>query len=203
MALDFQAMQTEVFARGFDSLNDSGAGLTRVKRWLVEAAHEIDDLDRWPYRMTSTTGTSPITISDLGEIETVYDPASQYALEPRDRGELLRIYGDLTITGTARYFYLNAAAVTVFPVSTVTFTVNYWKVAPDMSANSDTPLMPDRYRSAIVERAVAKAYRDRDDLPMAEACLAESDRIVDRMREQYVLQPGRSAAAVYGYSGDW
>lgn len=203
MALDFQAMQTEVFARGFAFLNDSGTGLTRVKRWLNDAAHEIDDLELWDYRRASTTGTSPITISDLGTIESVVDATRTTTLSPTTLHDVEETYGENTSTGNGTFYYLNAGAITAYPVTGNTLTVKYYKVAPDMSANGDTPLMADRYRMAIVERALAKAYLDQDDLEMAQACITESDRIVDRMRMNEVLRVGGQRQVVYGHSSDW
>lgn len=203
MALDFQALQTEFFARGFAYLNDAGAGLTRVKRWLNDSAHEIDDMELWDYRRASTTGTSPLTISDLGVIDAVMDGANFNELAPTTLGDLESLFGEVASTGTATFFYLNAGAITTYPVTSGTLTVKYYRVAPDMSNNSDTPLMPDRFRMAIVERALSKAYLSQDDPEMAAVCIAESDRIVDRMREVYTLQVGGQRQVVYGFSGDW
>lgn len=203
MALAFSDMQTEVFARGFAPLNDSGAGLARVARWVNDSAHEIDDLELWDYRRASTTGTAPLSISDLGVIGAVVDGGNLNALVPTSIHDLEGQFGDLATTGTATYYYLNNGAITVYPVSSNTLTVKYFKVAPDMSANSDTPLMPDRFRMAIVERAVAKAYLDNDDPEMAAVCLAESDRIVDRMRAVYTLQLGGQSQTIYGFALDW
>lgn len=202
MALTLLAMRTETFARGFQFDSDT-AGTTRVNRWLNDALHELDELERWDYRRAVQTGTSPLTITDLGEIESVQNTTTLQWLPPTTRGALVDQGCDLTLTGSPSCFYLVAGVVTVWPVSTNTIAVNYWKVGPDLSADGDTPLMPDRYRMAIVERACAKAYLDQDDLEMSQACLAESDRIADRMREAYVLQPGGMYQFVGGYSGDW
>lgn len=203
MAYTLSTLQTEFYSRGFAYLNDAGAGVTRATRWLNDANHEVDSMESWPYLMVSTTGASPITVTTLGMIETVLDTTNQNALMPSDRQTLLRQYGDLTTTGTAQYFYMNAGVITVFPVSTNTMTVNYYTVTADMSSGSDAPLMPDRFRGAIVERACAYAYRDQDDPQMAAVCLAEMDRIVARMRDFYALQTGAQYMTVTGASDDW
>lgn len=202
MAYTLATMRTEVFQRGFNYLDDSSTGTARVNRWLNDAAHEIDDMERWDYRRTSTTGTAPLTVSDLGEIESVTD-SNYNVLASGDRGVLTSQDGNLTTTGTALDYYIVAGVLKTYPVSTLTLTVNYFKVAPDMTADSDTPLMPDRFRAAIVDRAVAKGYRDSDNPDLAQVTLTESDRLVDRMREVYVLQSGESRQTVMGHSGDW
>lgn len=203
MAYDLTALLTEFYARGFDSLNDSGVGTARGTRWINDAMHEIDDLERWPYRMASTTGASPLTISDLGEIGSVYDAARDVVLDPFDQAGLLFDTGDLTTTGNAYGFYMNAGAITAYPVQSASLSVNYWKVRADLSAGSDEPLMPDRFRMAIVHYAVAQGLVDKSNFVEAAGARAEGDRVVQRMRENYVLQTGGARAQVTFASGDW
>lgn len=188
MALDFAALQTELFARGFTYLNDAGAGLTRAKRWINEAMHEVDESEPWDYLRTTTTGTSPITISDLGRVEYVVDVARRLVLDEMDRANLVAFYGDLTDTSTlASYWYKTSPTViATYPVSTATLTVSYFKFGPDLSSGSDTPLMPDRFRQVIVEMAAQKAHRDNGNEAEAQACLSEAERILGRMRETLV-----------------
>ena len=188
-------------ARGFTYLNDGGAGLTRLKRMIVDAMHDLDDSERWPYLAASTSGAAPLTVSDLDGVERVTQ--NQEPLQASSRDVLLELYGDLTVAGTPAYYYLaSPTVVSVYPASTASINVTYWKVGPDLSSGSDVPLMPDRFRSAIVERACAYAYRDNDDREMSAVCMAESDRIVQRMREWFALLPGESRQAMYGYSTD-
>src|SRR5690242_13792062 len=129
MALDFAAMQVEFYARGLGDLNDGGAGATRAKRWLNDAAHEIDGLADWPYKMASTTGTAPLTLADLDVIECVTDVGNLSPLSPTDRRYLRVTYADLTATGTALFYYFTAQqTIATYPVTTNTLTVDYWKV---------------------------------------------------------------------------
>lgn len=174
MALDLAGLQAEFFARGFSDLSDGGAGVVRAKRWLNDAMHEIDDMNDWPYLNTTLTGTAPLTIADLGTIETV-GVADRYNLAPRDRRDLRHNYGDLATTGTAwAYYIVGGTTINVFPVQAgVSLTVDYWKVPVDMVANGDVPAMPDRYRMAIVDLAVERASRDRGDEAGAQAARAQ------------------------------
>lgn len=204
MAYTLTTLATEVWSRGFAYLNDSGAGQTRTYRWINDAMHSIDDEERWDYRKTSTSGAPPLTISDLGEIESVVDTTNQNALAPTTSGDLVGTVDDvLTGTGAPAFYYLNNGVVTVYPVATGSVTVSYWKVRADLSSGADAPLMPDRFRAAIVERALEFAYRDQDDPEMALVCGAAADRIIDRMRAFYVLQAGGQRQVVHGYSQDW
>lgn len=198
MALDFTALQTEFFARGFDFLNDAGAGLTRAKRWLNDAAHEIDELEDWPYLNASTTGAAPLTIADLRTVESVAIVSDMLVLEPQDRRSLVDYYVDLTTTGTPTFYYITTGTtINVYPANTSkTLTVRYWKFTADMSAGTDAPAMPDRFRMAVVERACAKAYRDSDNPQAAADCLGESERIVQTMRESLLLPQHHQAETI-------
>ncbi len=201
MAYTLSTLATEIWARGFSFLNDGGAGQTRTYRWINDAMHYVDDSERWTYLAGSTSGAAPLTISDLDGVERVTQ--NEWALTATSRDVLLRQYGELTTTGTPVYFYLaSPTVVSVYPVSTASINVTYWKVGPDLTAASDAPLMPDRYRGIIVELACAKAYRDTDDPEMAGVCQAEADRILQRMRENQALLPGETVQAIYGYSSD-
>lgn len=201
MALDFQGLYTEVIARGFDSLGDT-AGLVRVKRWVNDANHRIENMEPWWFLQASTTGSSPVTVTDLGRIRTVLDGSNDNVLLPATSEYLLNVYGDLSTTGTAQYFYMVGGAITVFPVSTNTLTVSYLKSSADMSSNSDTPLIPDRYRMAIVEYAVAQGLRDKSNWAEAREAQAAGDEIVAQMREQQVLLTGGQFVAYYGGNED-
>lgn len=194
-------MLTELYARGFNYLSADAAGITRATRFLNTAMHDVDDAERWPYLAASSSGAAPLTIADLDGVERVYQNGSTLTASSRD--VLLELYGDLTTTGTPTYFYLAApTVVSVYPANTASISVTYWKFGPDLVSGSDAPLMPDRFREAIIERACAYAYRDNDDREMATVCMQESDRIVQRMREWAQLLPGETVQVLYGNSDD-
>lgn len=205
MALDFQGLYTELYARGFDYLNDGGAGVTRAKRWINDAAHQIDDLEPWLYLQASATGPAPLTIADLGRIESVVDVANLNVLTYVDRRDVTDYVADLTTTGSpSMYFVTGGTVVTTYPLSTRTLTVRYSKVAADMSATTDTPAMPDRFRMAIVEYAVAQAYRDVSNWDGAAQAQAAGDAIVRRMVEWNTLAQGMGTnQRITGASEDW
>lgn len=183
MALNFQALQTEFFARGFEYLDDGAGGLVRAKRFINDAIHAIDDLEPWPYLTASTTGTAPFAITDLDRIESVTDVANLRPLSRASRGELATTYASLTTPGPPDSYYVtDVGTVNVYPTAaSTTLTVTYWKFGPDLVADADTPLMPDRFRYAIVEYAVATALRD-DESQDALVAQQAGDVIVDRMR---------------------
>ena len=200
MAYDLATMRTEVLARGFDYLSN-----TRVDRFINDAMHTINDLEPWLYLQSSTTGTSPLTISDLGRIESVVDVANLNPLTFVDRRDITDYVADITTTGSPSMYYVTGGTVVnTYPVSTVTLTVRYSKVGTSLSSGTDTPDMPDRFRPAIVEYAVAQCFRDASNFPGADAAQGQGDTIVRRMVEWNVLTQGMGTnQRITGSGDDW
>lgn len=207
MALTFVDLQTYFFARGFDFMNDGGAGLARAKRFLVDATHMIEDMEPWGFLQASTTGTSPVTITDLGRIESVVDVANLNPLEHMDREDVTDYFADLTLTGTyPRWYYITTDnTVNAFPVnSSITLTVRYTKVSADMSGDTDVPLIPDRFRMAIVDYATMLAFRESNVPDEAQLAQQAGDAVVERMREWNVLSSGGwQRQLIHNGSWDW
>jgi hypothetical protein len=117
----------------------------------------------------------------------VYDTTQQRALVRESAGDLVDRFGDLTTTGTPMFYYVTSGVVNVYPANTTdSLSVRYYKIQTDLSASSDVPLIPDRFRAAIVEYAAAKAYMDSDNPQMVAECRAAGDRIIERMRESQI-----------------
>lgn len=182
MALTFAALLTEFYARGFDYLNDSGAGEIRAKRWINDAYHTINELENWPFLEETASGAAPLTIADLRTVDSVYDSTNDQKLDHRVSSELVDEHGDLGETGVASEFWVSGGnTINVFPVQAVQLTVRYWKVADDLVSGTDEPLIPDRFRYGIVEYAVAAAMRDAQD-PDSVIAQAAGDLVLAKMR---------------------
>lgn len=205
--MDFGTLRLEVASRGFDYLLTDNAGEQRLKRWVNLAYTEVCEQDDWPFLRTTTTGTAPLTVSDLGSIANVRNSTEDTAMEYRDERDLIDLFGDLTEVDIARYYYLTSPTViAVYPADTSsTLRVTYFKVPTELSADSDTPLIPTRYHMSVVEYAVAHAYKDNDNPEMAQVARAEGDRIVQMMRERLMLpsHQGTDFISSLGSAVDW
>ncbi len=191
MAYDLTALQTAFWAQGFDFMSSAGANTTRTTQYLNAAIQEVDSLYLWPYLLTSTTGTAPLSISDLRRVQTVVDTTNGSSpLYPSDAQSLVRLYGDLTTLGVPEAFYFTSqTTLSVFPANTTdTLTVRYYKVAADLSAGTDAPAMPDRFRPIIVELAAAKAHRESNNLEAVQDRMGEYARLLDVMTRE-LLSP--------------
>lgn len=195
MALDFLGLVTEVYARGFQ-MYSSAAGLTRVKRWINDAMHEVDRKERWPYTVAVTTTTLGTNLLGLHHVDSVVDLARDQALTFVPHATLVDTYADLSTVGTPEYWYLGGTTgggvprVGCYPAApTVSFAITHYSTLPDLVIDPDVPLMPDEYRYIIVELACRQAYRDSENFEAAADCLAAAEIILGEMREDLLDAP--------------
>lgn len=181
MPRNFGDLLTEFYGRGFDYLDDGGTGEIRAQRMVNDANHLVGDLASWPWHEAFLSGASPLTIPDLNQVGAVV--CDRRSLCRRSAPELLAWFGDLDREGTPECFYvLGGDEIHTFPESTETLGVSYWRTEPDMVNLTDEPLMPERFRTVIIEYAVAAAYRD-DQSPDHQVATQAGDAIVARMRD--------------------
>lgn len=181
--MTFTELQTEFFARGFNDLNDAGAGLVRAKAWINDAYQELCDLHLWPFLETTSTGASPLTISDLGRVITVYDSTNDYVLVYKDRHDLYTGDPALDDTGNPSYWYTdNLTIVRTYPATSVSLAVRYYKIPATLSSGGDTPVIPARFNDLIVDGAAVRAYKNKDNFEAAQFVRDEWERGVERMR---------------------
>ena len=182
--MTFAELQTEFFARGFDDLNDAGAGLTRAKRWLNDALQEIYDTELWPFLQASSSGAAPLTIADLGRVITVADTTHDVPLAWRSPSDIYVTDSAINDTGSASWWYLSSSTVvTVYPAdTTASVTVRYSKTGVELSAAGDTPLLPSRFHDLIVDGAAVRAYKNKDNFEAGQFVRDEWERGLERMR---------------------
>jgi hypothetical protein len=192
----FTELKTLFTDRGWSRLSSTQQG-----QHINDAMHELDSMEpRWPYLLTSTTGTLPLVISDLLEVATMLDTTADVKVEYVDFEDFASWAGELTRTGTApQYWYFtvgSTTSLTGYPVSTRTVQVVYWKVSPDLSAGSDTPLSPTRWHHLIVDIADRNASRNKKDFGSAEAMQLSIDRKLAGMRTDLLYKQSAGPSQV-------
>lgn len=187
--MDFTTLQADLFAQGFDYLNDGGTGLARAKRYINYAYHELCDLAEWPFLQAVQTGPAPLVIADLGTVESVIDTTRKVKLVPTDRRDLTDGNPDLTVTGSpCEYFITLGTTINVWPLNTTdTLSVQYWKDPADLSAGGDTPILPARYHGLIVVGAAREALLENNDAGDYQLYDNEWQRGVARMTAKLLL----------------
>lgn len=185
--MTFGELQTEVYSRGFNFLNQDAAGRTRVKRWLNEAyLWDVCEAAPWTFLRTSTSGTAPLTIADLADVIWVADSTNDQGIAELDEKNLQDFDPTLDETGRAERWYMTSeTTMAVWPVDTTsTFQVTYRKVPAELAADGDTPVVPSRFHNLIVDGAVIRAYRDSDEFDAADRLQIIQDMGLERMKRQ-------------------
>lgn len=196
----FTDLKAELADRGFSSLSD-----TRLGRYVNDGYLELAEAELWPFRLATASGTAPLTVSDLGVVESVTETSTPMRLGFLSRQTLSDTYVDLTRTGQPQYVYVDNGAVRTYPVGG-TLSVRYYKVPAELSSGSDAPIVPARYQSAIVDFASRRAFEDANNTEQAEATQRECDRWLDRMRKNLLggqQVQDRPVALDMSASGDW
>lgn len=196
--MDFTALKTALTDGSFDDLSTAQQGLL-----INDAVREVDESARWPYREATSTGAAPLTIADLGEIDTVLDATTSLPLMPTSRGEVVRGAGDVTLAGQPSYWYRDTLSgtlkVTTYPVTTGNITVRYYKTPATLSAGADTPGAPARWHSIYVAVARREAFRRfRGDPVAAQAEQVFINAEISSMRASLLIDAGQVESRMDG-----
>lgn len=189
MATTLTILLTEFYARGYDYLNDGGAGATRATRWANQANRKVITEELWPFRLTTASGNSPLTIATLGKVKTVVDATNNdTALAEMTEEELTD--SDLTTTGTPLFWYRDGTAIKVWPVTVVSLTVRHYALPAVLTAGADTTPVPDEYMDVIVDDMVRRAAKDSESQQGVALAAQEYEAGLNAMRND-LLDPPR------------
>ncbi len=188
----FAIIRGNFFARGFQYLNDLGDGLVFTKALVNEAYLNICDEQHWSFLLATAAGAAPLTIADLGSIESVVDTLTERKLHPLPEDELRDAYPVVTQTGAPEYYFLDDTIVRTFPVGG-TLSVRYRKVPAELVADGDTPLLPARFHPLIVHYMVREAGAE--DAP--EAAMAAAQKFEVGLTKMLEWEMGRAGARHY------
>lgn len=179
--MNLSELVIEFKARGFDYLVTS-----RCENYINDSyVLDICEQDDWPFLEASTESKAPLEIANLSAVRYVIDVTQEVKLVPLKQDRITDDYGvNLALAGNPVNYYLEAGdTVRVYPTSTSdTILVAYWKTAPRLTG-TETPLLPTRYHSLIVDGAVARAYEDSDDYELANASKDRFNMRLQSMRD--------------------
>lgn len=187
----------QLYKTGFDDL-----GADRLKRWLNEAYHEVNEAEDWPYLETIASGASPVTTTDLRKLLSVTDTTNASILPVVARRWLMRVFASITTVATpAEYAWYDNTTTQIktypVPAAPPTVSVQYVKIPVDLAATTDTPVLPTRYHDLIVSGAIRRAYEARGDYQSAQAIDTEVQKGIAQMRTALLRPtPGREVRAI-------
>jgi hypothetical protein len=181
------AARADLQARGYSRFTAA-----RLNAWLNTAKNRFEDYPvDWPWLWAAASSTAPVTIADLRRVKTVVDSTTRVPLDQRRAEDVQDFtYTDLALAGQPSFWYLTSeTALTTFPVGGVTIGVRYIKFSPELSGDSDTPLIPVRYHQTWVDLAEVDVLRygvkDRDS---AGAMESEVFRRLEEIASVYTMQ---------------
>jgi hypothetical protein len=199
--MQFSDLKSEFAERGFDDFSD-----TRRGSFINQGLRELDRLHLWPWREKSVTGIAPVTVTDLGPIEAVTNESLDYRLQQVQFRDLLDAHGDLSTSGVPDCYYVSRPSgdpvVATYPTGTDTIGIQYWKVTVDLAGASDEPASPDDVHPLIVDLAVVRAYRAKDNHEAARELRAEVDLQIQHLLAQYPPGVGDFEGHIVS-PGDW
>lgn len=201
----FSTVLDEFYDSGFDYIQDEGKE-ARAKRWVNQSYQELCGLEDWPFLRATVSGSAPLALTSLGDISTVVDTVTNNPLVEADEKLLTQIDAELTEPADATYYYLSFASeapeLHVWPVSTNSLTVVYYKTPTELSADADELIVPNAFIDVVVLGAVARGLLDGTDTAAQYQFITQalSSRI-DSMRKQ--LLPNKTYQDIQFYSEDW
>jgi len=171
--------------------------------YLNQAKNWIEDKDDWPWLETTTTGSSPLTISDLRKIIYVADTTNDCLLKEADLIDIARRDPGINDVGDPTRFYLDGlTSVKVWPVRTVNLSVRYLKYSPELTA-SDTPLIPARYHMLWCDVAFYLYLQAREPQYVTGDMVARINDEIDTMKRNFSNRDVNSIQNLYGSVYDW
>lgn len=188
MASTFASLRADFFARGYDYMNDGGAGLTRTKELFNQSYLELAGEDDWPFLLTTASGAAPLAVADIRKVLNVVDTGTHQTLWGRTEDELIYDNGELTLTGVPLWYYLDDTTIRTYP-SGGTIRVRYYKVPAELVNDADEPVIPNRFRRLIVEGMVRVAGAE-DSPEAARAAEAERQQGLVSMRRDLLFRDG-------------
>jgi hypothetical protein len=186
MSRNLGDLRTELAARGFDYLSDS-----RLNQFINDAyVVDVCGANDWPFLEAVSTGTAPLNIVDLQTVESVIDTTGQYKLHPLDRRNITDNNYSVDEEGAPQFYYITGGdTIHCFPKRDANvLSVRYWKVPDSLTNDADEPLVPERFRSIIIEAAVRRAYEDDDEWELAAASEQRFDIRLRAMAENLLSQ---------------
>jgi hypothetical protein len=194
--MNFNALTQEVVDRGWDYIKTA-----RIERFVNRSYQRLCARMAWPFLEETTTGTSPLAVTDLRHVLSV---SAEEPLDYIDRRQLVANDADLSGTGSAQWWYLEGGSLKVYPADTATITVRYLKKPADLSG-TDEPLIPSDFHDLIVDGAVVLCLKDDDEYGEARELEADLERGIAEMAHALMNRNYQDADSVQrtGAPGDY
>lgn len=129
--------------------------------------------------------------TDVYQILAIRDITNNSELTPiLTWRQLITEFPDISSTGTSYAYRIQGGTLSLYPVTqdAVTVRIYYYEPADTLDADSDVPIIPERYHEALVYGAVAEAHRDDQNLQVAGSYMKQFEELVMQAIEE-LTQP--------------
>lgn len=119
--------------------------------------------------------------TNVNRVTAVWNSTDGFPMVPMEgRMQVFNEYPQQTETGQPMHYRIFGNSLYVYPLPTTStsFTVEYEMLPIEMVADGDVPAIPETYQDGIVAGAVAMAYRDDGNIPMAAEYEKEQEEMV-------------------------
>lgn len=195
----------ELQDRTLDILGKSDATTrNRVKNWINLGQNDFVLRELWPFRETTGTlslvqGTQEYDLStnfsDIDEqnvISVALQGASAAKLTYWPFNQLRASKPDFdSESGVPEIYYIKGGSLGTWPVANAAYTalVDYYKIATELSDDSDTSIIPVRYREGLMHYALAMEHDYNTDPDLAQKSMNRYEDIVTLARQNLLVQP--------------
>lgn len=196
-------VRTRIGTDSYDS-NSTDATITAA---LNEALHTVEGAEvpgggHWPWLEATTTvtvgtgGSASLGVADLRRELSVTQLGNR-SLVRAPLGQILEAGSG----ASPQWYAISGTTLHIGPAPTgnTTFTVHYLRTEPDLSGGSSEPLLPVRYRTAIVELATSIVLRRMNRDEQAALAMRQYQEIVAVMLQD-LPAPEQSGRAI---SSSW
>ena len=177
----------------------------RVKISLNLGYKNFVSRELWPFRETTGTLNTVAGTQEYSLISNFTDIDSQniisVALQGTVNGKLTYVpYNqlrasapdfDLIGASVPRNYYIKGGSIGFWPLPADVYValIDYYKLATDMSSDSDEPIIPKSYREALVKYALAAEHDFNSDPDLATKAMNEYEDIITLARNSLLNQP--------------
>ncbi len=159
----------------------------------------------WPFRETTGTLATVASTQEYSLVSNFSDIDAQniiaVSLQGSVNGKLTYMpynqlrasapdYGNIG-TAVSRNYYLKGGSIGFWPNPAGIYTVliDYYKLATEMSSDTDEPIIPVSYREALVKYALSAEHDFNSDPDLATKAMNEYEDIVTLARNNLLAQP--------------
>lgn len=177
----------------------------RVKNWINLGYQDFTLRELWPFRETTDTfdtiaGTQEYTLSteftdiDAQNIISVAIQGTNLRKLPYVPFNQLRASQpdlDFETQSVPQSYYIKAGKIGLWPSpdNAYTIAVDYYKIPTELSADSDTPIVPIAYREALMQYALSLEHDFNTDPDLAQKAMNRYEQIVMLARNNLLSQP--------------